>query len=388
MIKYLGSKRLLVPAIRAAVRQLPGVRTAADLFSGTTRVARGLKEEGLFVFANDSASYSEVLARCYIETDARSVDPARIERLLRGLQSLSPREGYFTETFCERSRYFHPKNGARIDAIREGIARLEADRSTEGILLASLLEAADRVDSTTGLQMAYLKQWAPRALEDLHLRLPQLLPGNGAASGMDAVEFANALEPVDLAYVDPPYNQHSFFANYHVWETLIRNDRPEVYGVACKRVDCRQRRSPFNSRKTFRSALEGLLGAVRSRYLILSCSSEGFLNPADAPGLLARWGEVGSLEIDFKRYVGAQIGIHNPQGEKVGTVSHLRNREHLFIAGPEMGPIRAAADAARAALDSGSATPVQAGRSKRARRSGLPGEGGRDGGGDRKRVSA
>jgi hypothetical protein len=32
--------------------------------------------------------------------------------------------------------------------------------------------------------------------------------------------------------------------------------------------------------------------------------------------------------------VGAQIGIYNPQGEKVGRVSHLRNREYLFLAGP------------------------------------------------------
>ena len=35
---------------------------------------------------------------------------------------------------------------------------------------------------------------------------------------------------------------------------------------------------------------------------------------------------------DFKRYVGAQIGIHNPKGEKVGTVSHLRNTEYVYVA--------------------------------------------------------
>lgn len=369
MIKYLGSKRLLVPAIRAAARALPGVRTAADLFSGTTRVSRGLKEEGLFVHANDAASYSEILARCYIETDGGACDLSRIERLLAHLQSLPPRPGYFTETFCVRSRYIHPKNGERIDSIRGEIARLDLDGSTESIALTSLLEAADRVDSTTGLQMAYLKEWAPRALDDLRLRMPQLLPGRGEAGRMDAVGFAARLGPVDLAYVDPPYNQHSFFANYHVWESLIRNDEPEVYGVACKRIDCRQRRSPFNSRKTFRAALESLLQAIDSRYLILSCSSEGFLDPGDAPLLLARWGEVAGLEIDFKRYVGAQIGIHNLRGEKVGSVSHLRNREHLFVAGPDAEAVARAAAAARAALDSASALPV---RSARARRRQIP----------------
>ncbi len=359
MIKYIGSKRLLVPAIRAAARELPEIRTAVDLFCGTTRVARGLKESGILVHANDTASYSEVLSRCYIETDARRCDRASLEKAIDWLQHLPPKPGYFTETFCVRSRYIHPKNGARIDAIRESIARVRADRSTEAILLTSLLEAADRVDSTTGLQMAYLKEWAPRAHEDLELRLPELLPGGGSASREDANALARRLDPVDLAYVDPPYNQHSFFANYHVWESLIRDDRPEVYGIACKRVDCRERRSAFNSRKTFRDALESLLATIRSRYLILSCSSEGFLDPADAPALLERWGGVEGIEIDFKRYVGAQIGIHNPRGEKVGQVSHLRNREHLFIAGGDREALRRAAGAAHRALDSASAVPVR-----------------------------
>lgn len=59
--------------------------------------------------------------------------------------------------------FFHPKNGERIDAIREAIAAKNLDPELEAILLTSLMEAADRVDFTTGVQMAYLKRWAPRA---------------------------------------------------------------------------------------------------------------------------------------------------------------------------------------------------------------------------------
>ncbi|HSS11429.1 MAG TPA: hypothetical protein VLL25_16200, partial [Acidimicrobiales bacterium] len=32
-------------------------------------------------------------------------------------------------------------------------------------------------------------------------------------------------------------------------------------------------------------------------------------------------------------YIGAQIGIHNLKGEKVGRVSHTRNVEYLILAG-------------------------------------------------------
>ena len=53
----------------------------------------------------------------------------------------------------------------------------------------------------------------------------------------DALELAPTLGSFDLAYVDPPYNQHRYFTNYHVWETLVAWDAPEAYGVARKRID-------------------------------------------------------------------------------------------------------------------------------------------------------
>src|SRR5690606_32674745 len=114
--------------------------------------------------------YSEVLAECYIATDAADVDEAGLAAALAHLAALPGERGYVTATFCEESRYFQPKNGMRIDAIRNAIERDFAGSPLRPILLTSLLLAADRVDSTTGLQMAYLKRWAPRAHDDLELR--------------------------------------------------------------------------------------------------------------------------------------------------------------------------------------------------------------------------
>ena len=86
--------------------------------------------------------------------------------------------------------------------------------------------------------MAYVKQWAPRSSQPLTLRVPELLPGTGRALRGDAVDAApRPCRRVDLAYLDPPYNQHRYFTNYHVWETLVAWDAPAHYGVACKRID-------------------------------------------------------------------------------------------------------------------------------------------------------
>ena len=350
MIKYLGSKRTLVPLITEVIGTLPGARSVIDLFSGTSRVGHALKRQGMQVLANDHNAYAATIARCYVEADDALLAEAR--PILAELSALPGRPGYFTETFCRQSRFVQPHNGERVDAIRDAIAEMRLSPVLEAVVLTSLMEAVDRVDSTTGVQMAYLKQWAQRSHNDLELRLPDLLPRPAAgpcrATQLDALEAARALS-ADVAYLDPPYNQHKYVANYHIWETLVRWDAPEVYGIACKRVDCRDRRSPFNSRPRAHDALAEVVAAVQADHLVVSFSNEGFIQRERMEEMLSARGVVHVLERDFKRYVGAQIGIYSPQGEKVGRVSHLRNKEYLYVVSPAPIPaLQAAAGGADA----------------------------------------
>lgn len=335
MIKYIGSKRVLLARILHAIGDAaPAPATIADLFSGTARVGHALKAAGYRVLANDHNAFAHVLATCYVQADAeRWTTPAA--RILADLQRLPGRAGWFTETYCVQSRYLHPDNGAKVEAVRDAIAALSPEPELEAVLLTSLLEAADRVDSTAGLQMAYMKQWAPRALNPLTLRLPALLPraaaGAGAAFCGEAEAVAATLD-CDLAYLDPPYNQHSYLRNYHVWETLVRWDQPEVYGIACKRTDCRTRLSAFNSRPGIGPALARTIAALRCPTIVVSFNDEGYLDRTALVAMLAARGHVQVVAIPHGRYVGARIGIHNPKGVKVGTVGHLTNTEFLYVA--------------------------------------------------------
>jgi adenine-specific DNA-methyltransferase len=333
MIKYLGSKRTLLPDLVAALARFPEHRSVVDLFSGTSRVGHALKRAGYRVLANDHNAYAHALARCYVAADRERVE-RDARRLIAELSALPGRAGYFTRTFCVEARFFQPKNGERIDAIRDEIAKKGLDPQLEAVLLVSLMEAADRVDSTCGVQMAYLKQWAPRAFKDLELRMPDVLPaapgGPCEAHCLDAVDAVERLE-ADVFYVDPPYNQHSYLSNYHVWESLVRWDAPSSYGVARKREDCRTRKSAFNQRPEHLDAFTRVIEGARAALLIVSFNDEGWLSRETIEQVLARRGEVHVLARDFKRYVGAQIGIYSPQGQKVGKVGKLRNQELIFV---------------------------------------------------------
>jgi adenine-specific DNA-methyltransferase len=351
VIKYLGSKRTLVPVL-GEIATAVEARSALDVFTGTTRVAQEFKRRGLEVTANDRTAYSAVLSDCFVATDADAVDFDALDAVLADLDALPGRPGYVTETFCHRARYFQPHNGARIDAIRHALATEYADHPLWPVLMTSLLVAADRVDSTTGVQMAYLKQWSPRSFRDLRLVRPDLLAGPGTTLRLDARDAVDLAPAVDLAYLDPPYNQHRYETNYHVWETLVRGDEPDHYGVACKRVDSRDLalKSIFNIKREMPAALADLVGRVRAEVVVVSVSDESWVSPEDLVGWLAAAGHerVALLGFDAKRYVGAQIGVFNGAGERVGQVSRLRNVEHLLVAGPA-----ARVEAAVAAVEGG-----------------------------------
>ncbi|MCZ3385567.1 MAG: DNA adenine methylase, partial [Actinomycetia bacterium] len=178
-----------------------------------------------------------------------------------------------------------------------------------------------------------------------------LLFGPGAAVRGDALDLARMLPHTDLAYLDPPYNQHRYFTNYHVWETLVRWDEPDHYGIACKRVDARDdaSKSIFNRKREMPDALRSVITSTRADVVVVSYNNESWVTAEQLIVWLSEAGheDVRLLSYDSKRYVGAQIGIHNPQGHKVGMVKRLRNIEYVVVAGDSARVTAAVAAAAQ-----------------------------------------
>ncbi len=50
----------------------------------------------------------------------------------------------------------------------------------------------------------------------------------------------------DLAYFDPPYGSNNdkmpasrvrYKCYYHIWESVVKNDKPDTFGVSNRRID-------------------------------------------------------------------------------------------------------------------------------------------------------
>jgi adenine-specific DNA-methyltransferase len=338
MIKYLGSKKKLLDDIyKATLDGFDGeIETVIDLFSGTSRVGHHFKSKGHKVISNDLSEYGKVLAEALVVADKQSFEEEAKKWIKHYNDDKGTLDGYFTETFCRQSRFFQEKNGKRVDYIREDIETRDFDPILKSILLTSLMLAADKVDSTCGVQMAYLKKWAKRSENDLELKMPLLTNeskyGPSEAHQGDALEKSKTLK-ADVAYLDPPYNQHSYLGNYHVWESLCKWDKPEVYGVACKRVDVKTRKSDFNKKREAINAMRKVIDncALNVKRIVVSFNDEGYITKQEMLDLLNKHGQTKVTTIQYDRYIGSQIGIHNKKGEKVGVKGEKKNNEFIFV---------------------------------------------------------
>jgi adenine-specific DNA-methyltransferase len=91
------------------------------------------------------------------------------------------------------------------------------------------------------------------------------------------------------------------------------------------------RKSDFNSRSKAKEALRSIICNARARIILLSFNNEGFHTESELLELASEKGYVAVLRHPYKRYIGAQIGIYNSKGEKVGKISHLKNEELFFV---------------------------------------------------------
>ena len=320
-MRYIGNKTRLLPFIlRTLKRSGIGVGSVHDSFAGTASVSRALKERGWRVHSSDLLMSSYVFQRAYVVAEA--ADPL-LGDMADDLGSLAPSAGFITEHFSPSRRsgatgasgrmYFTPENAGRIDAAREQLEtwRKEGRINEDSyyVLLAAIIEGADRVANTAGVYASYMKRWQQNAKRRFEV-VPEP-PVKGAqpahASLMDATEAAKSIGEVDLLYIDPPYNSRQYVAYYHIPEILARgwsDSAPAIRGkVGLLAGD--EGRSQWSHGRRVQKLFSTLLAATGARHALISFNSEGHLAPDALQSLLTRAsvdGKVAHFTQRYRRY--------------------------------------------------------------------------------------
>lgn len=346
-IKYAGSKLKIIPYILETIKGLE-IKTVLDGFSGSTRVSQAFAQAGYDVTSNDIACWSEVCAKCFLLNDN---DKQYYQKILDELNTLKGYNGWFTANYggdenMDVKMPFQKKNTRKLDAIRDRIEELKLSDVDKAVILTSLLLALDSVDSTLGHFVSYLSKWSKRSYNDLFLKLPDIERSNGCHKVLrDDIFNVIEKESFDLAYFDPPYGSNNekmppsrvrYSSYYHLWTSVINNDKPKLFGKVNRREDTRDLISVSvfeefrkNEHGNFiaMEAIRTLIQKTEARYILLSYSSGGRATKKELEMILNETGKaLKIIEINYKKNIMASMRWTN---EWVN--SNDVHKEYLFL---------------------------------------------------------
>lgn len=336
LITYIGNKRSLLPPIASAVERVKQ-RLAIqrlkciDLFAGSGIVSRMLKAHSRQLISNDLEDYAAVIARCYL-ANRDQIDLAelahRVDDLNARVTDASYDRGFIEELYaprCERQitaadRVFYtPGNARRLDNYRRMIEELPIE--WRDFLLGPLLSEASIHANTAGVFKGFYKNRRTnlgqfggsggdaltRIRGEIKLALPVLsrFACDHQVYRRDANELAKQVRGLDLAYLDPPYNQHPYGSNYFMLNLLVHYRRPnEVSRVSGIPADWQ--RSRYNVRSESLRLMEDLVSQIDAPYLLISFNDEGFIPPGEMRSLLNRYGSVEVMETRYNAFRGSR----------------------------------------------------------------------------------
>jgi adenine-specific DNA-methyltransferase len=301
-------------------------KTILDGFSGTTRVSQAFAKLGYRVIANDIAIWSKTFAECYL---LNKKPREYYQKIIDYLNKIPGKYGWFSEHYGGepkkkgQKRPWQIHNTMKLDAIREEIEKIAEDEIEKSVLLTSLILALDKVENTVGHYASYLKEWAPRSYKTMRLEVPGFIISkqNHEVSQEDIFKLLPKIE-VDLAYYDPPYGSCNdkmpssrvrYQAYYHIWTTIIKNDKPKLFGATNRRVDSSDKvsYSPFedfrkNKEGKFiaREAIEKLIQETRAKFIVFSYSSGGRVPFDELVDIFSRNSKIIEIQkIDYRKNV-------------------------------------------------------------------------------------
>ncbi len=337
IITYLGNKRSFIGKIEKEVQEISQKLNkekmiCADVFSGSGIVARMLKSHSSLLIANDLENYSCVINSCYLsnKSDFPKEKYEKIRSEIIKSSENQKTEGIITQNYApkddnniqkgERVFYTH-ENALLIDTYRNLIDDFVQEESLKKYFLAPLITEASVHVNTSGVFKGFYKDKntgigcfgaagknaLTRIFGKIELKEPVF---SNFQSGLqifqeDAVELSQELKNLDVAYLDPPYNQHPYGSNYFMLNLILKN-RLDVPVSKVSGITQDWNRSDFNKPKFALKSMEEIVKNLDTKFAIISYNSEGFITFDEMKSMLEKYGKVKTVEIEYNTFRGSR----------------------------------------------------------------------------------
>ena len=265
--RYIGCKQKLIDWIFELVEtNAPSAKSFFDVFSGTGVVAEKAIGKYERIIVNDFLYSNEVIYQGF--WGIGSVDDEKLLAIASGYNEINPEaidDNYFSQHFGDK--YFEYSLSKIIGEIRNDIDSRanELTPRERYILIASLIYSIDSHANTCGHYEAYIKKPIPRR-DFVFGLIDYKRPTNVQIFREDSNSLAPRVH-ADIAYIDPPYNSRQYSRFYHVYETLVKWNNPELFGEACK-PKCENMSDYCRSNAS--KAFEDLVRKLNCNYLVVS----------------------------------------------------------------------------------------------------------------------
>lgn len=331
--RYIGCKQKLLDWIFSQIRDvMPKAKSLFDVFAGTGVIAERALDEGFErVIVNDLLYSNGVIYEGFF--GGGKVSDRKLKEIVAAYNAIDVdklEENYFSENFG--GKYFEDGLARLIGFIREDVEQRgnALTKKERAILLASLMYSVDAHANTCGHFEAYIKK--PIPIRDFRFRLIDYrVSSKVEIYRTDSNLLAEKIE-ADVAYIDPPYNSRQYSRFYHVYETLVKWDKPVLHGVA-RKPDA-ENMSEY-CRKDAPEAFADLVRKLRCKCLVVSYnntyaskskSSENKITLEQIQVILER---VGKTKVYTKKYSFFNAGKTEFDDHKEYLFVTMKNEEQI-----------------------------------------------------------
>jgi adenine-specific DNA-methyltransferase len=303
-MRYIGSKATTLDALYKLVSRRCQNGTFCDAFGGIGTVGSFFKSKGYEVTTGDiltAAHYFQISKIVLRKIPAFSRLRASLgipsaTSIEEYLNNLSPQNGWLTRRYAIKRKFFSTHNAKILDACWSEIStwnhRRLITKNEKALLLASLIDSADRIANTAGTYYAYLKNPSRKSKRNFSFKLLKPIESQFRChSRKTTAENLVRSKHFNILYLDPPYNERSYSQYYHLPETLALMDKQKVHGKSgiSNRYPIQ---SEFNKSVKAANALEVLLSHASFDNLFFHYTDDGLIPPEKIRKILSSHGKI------------------------------------------------------------------------------------------------